>query len=303
MVRTRTKTSGPPHSDPQKHNQFVNNMKLIFESSKDARKKKPSAAHRKLAREYMQQKAQASLRHTERALGLRPLRPHIPEITPDTPWNEEVRIREARKNVLKPPPIHVNSPPPWQPQDYSLLVSLDVECYEWDKSKVTEIGIAVLDTRKIVGVAPGPEGIDWHDLIEARHYRIREHSFYQNKNFVAGCADKFDFGESEVISKYEAKDVLRFWFESGWEDWVDEDYEDDEDDEDDEYESDSGEKESEKDEVPLVAGVDGTTEHEETPPTILSKEEPPSTPKLGTASVAYSSPPGPSTAEAPPQNP
>ncbi|KAI9672810.1 MAG: hypothetical protein M1831_000245 [Alyxoria varia] len=276
----------PPHPDQAKHNEFLHTMKLIFDASKDPRKKKPSAAHRKLAREYMQQKAQASLRHTERALGLRPQRPHIPEITADTPWDEEVRIREARKNVQKPPPIDMNTPPPWEPEKYPLLVSLDVECYEWDKSKVTEIGIAFLDTRRVIGVAPGPEGTNWHDLVEARHYVIREHSFYKNANFVAGCADKFDFGTSETISKYEAKEVLRFWFESGWEDWVDHD-------EDEESSSGGG---SENGGVSLVLEGDGKNQDQEpataataSPRADHNKTEAPSTPILGGTAVGASS--------------
>jgi hypothetical protein len=59
---------------------------------------------------------------------------------------------------------------------------------------VTEVGIATLDTKDLASVVPGEGGANWMSCIRARHFRINEHKHLNNVEFVAGCADKFEFG-------------------------------------------------------------------------------------------------------------
>jgi len=104
---------------------------------------------------------------------------------------------------------------PMQPIDPSLptsfafdqsvvFVSVDVESYEKAHHKITEIGVATLDTRDLVGVAPGADGKDWQKIIKARHFRIKEHKHLVNHEFVAGHPEGFDFGDTTFVSLEEA---------------------------------------------------------------------------------------------------
>lgn len=71
---------------------------------------------------------------------------------------------------------------------------IQVEAYERDKKLITEIGISTLDTDDLKTLVPGKGGINWLSAIRARHFRINEYKHLQNFEFVAGCADKFEFG-------------------------------------------------------------------------------------------------------------
>jgi hypothetical protein len=85
-----------------------------------------------------------------------------------------------------------------------VFICVDVESYEKAHNKITEIGVATLDTRDLVGTAPGKDGEDWRVKIKARHFRIIEHRRYINHEFVQGHPDGFEFGESTFVSLEEA---------------------------------------------------------------------------------------------------
>lgn len=89
---------------------------------------------------------------------------------------------------------------------------MDVEAYERNHNIITEIGISTLDTLDLVDVVPGENGENWREKIRARHFRIHEHMHYTNKEFVHGCADKFEFGTSEVISLEDAPRIIASCF-------------------------------------------------------------------------------------------
>ncbi|TKA69538.1 hypothetical protein B0A49_09762 [Cryomyces minteri] len=73
--------------------------------------------------------------------------------------------------------------------------------YEKPPRPITEIGISTLDTRDLIGVAPGNNCEAWFALVRTRHLRIAEHAHLRNGDFVAGCPDKFEFGESEFVAQ------------------------------------------------------------------------------------------------------
>ena len=110
-------------------------------------------------------------------------------------------------------PIHGDLESP--PNDFDtmvILISVDVEAFEFNQKLVTEIGISTLDTLDLLGLQPGAKGINWAAKVRSRHFRIREHSHRINKVHVEGCADKFDFGQSEWISKQDVVSVLKGCF-------------------------------------------------------------------------------------------
>lgn len=85
-----------------------------------------------------------------------------------------------------------------------MFVCVDVESYERAHHKITEIGVATLDTRELAGVAPGHDGENWRGLIRARHFRVKEHAHLVNSDFVAGVPDRFDFGTSTFVALADA---------------------------------------------------------------------------------------------------
>jgi hypothetical protein len=119
-----------------------------------------------------------------------------------------------------------------------ILVAIDVEAWEKDQNRVTEIGIATLDTAKIPPVSELPTLSMAHldldnlpdtmpktrasaicDLIQCRHLRIQDNKSFRNGLWVADAADKFDFGESEWVRLADVPAILgsalRFYDENG----------------------------------------------------------------------------------------
>ncbi|KAF1917951.1 hypothetical protein BDU57DRAFT_494404 [Ampelomyces quisqualis] len=95
-------------------------------------------------------------------------------------------------------------PAPFEFEQAVVFICVDVESYERAHHKITEIGVATLDTRDLVGVAPGKDGEEWRKKIKARHFRIKEHRHLINHEFVHGYPDGFEFGSSTFVSLKEA---------------------------------------------------------------------------------------------------
>jgi len=121
-----------------------------------------------------------NLEMVERFLGLRASKPKGVSASSDWASNssrerswEEERAELARIAALKAPPAAVdyNKSPAFPFHSNVVFVCLDVEAYEKDNSKITEIGISTLDTKNLEGVAPGQAGSDWRNKIRARHFR------------------------------------------------------------------------------------------------------------------------------------
>lgn len=93
-----------------------------------------------------------------------------------------------------------------------VYIAVDVESYERNHNIITEIGVATLDTRDLHEKPHGENGKDWHQFIRARHFRINEYKNYVNSEFVNGCPDCFEFGESEFIDLKDAPRVIASCF-------------------------------------------------------------------------------------------
>ncbi|KAJ3484454.1 hypothetical protein NLG97_g7048 [Lecanicillium saksenae] len=86
---------------------------------------------------------------------------------------------------------------------------VDVELIEVSPNPISEIGIAILDMRRVGGQSPGKRGQEWWPLMQAHHLRIKEYAGLTNYRFVQGCPDKFEFGESTFHPGSEAQDAIR----------------------------------------------------------------------------------------------
>ncbi|KAF2972099.1 hypothetical protein GQX73_g1479 [Xylaria multiplex] len=93
----------------------------------------------------------------------------------------------------------VLKPAPFKPRESVRFVCVDIEAYEKEARMVTEIGLAVLDTEDLVDMCPGEKGENWFSQVRAYHFRIEERRYIVNSEYVQGCPEAFDFGESQVI--------------------------------------------------------------------------------------------------------
>lgn len=117
-----------------------------------------------------------------------------------------------QKCAAKPSAIDPQKPSPFAFESSVIFISVDVEAYEFDHAKVTEIGIATLDTRHIADLPPGVGASDWRPALRARHIRINEHLHLSNSVHMHGCADRFNFGESEFINLRDVPAVVASCF-------------------------------------------------------------------------------------------
>jgi len=98
---------------------------------------------------------------------------------------------------------------PW-PSDWEpVLISIDFEAWEKNNSYITEVGLAVLDTKDIVKIAPGQGAKNWIEKIRPLHFRVKENLAMVNSEFVAGQPENFNFGQSEILSKSDIKEKLQ----------------------------------------------------------------------------------------------
>ena len=92
------------------------------------------------------------------------------------------------------PELSLDAPVQAEPEGMVRFVCVDIEAYEFNQNIITEVGIATLDTRHIVGVPPGEGGKNWLLCIQAHHIRIKENAWARNVKHIRGCAANFNFG-------------------------------------------------------------------------------------------------------------
>ena len=111
-------------------------------------------------------------------------------------------------------PFDPTKPAPFPFEDDAIIIAVDVEAYERSAKIITEVGFATLDTRDLHGIPPGSVGADceWNKHIRGRHFRVIEHKHLRNHEFVDGCPDKFEFGQSEFVSSANLASTLTSCF-------------------------------------------------------------------------------------------
>lgn len=92
-----------------------------------------------------------------------------------------------------------------------LIIGLDLESFLHPPRTVMEFSVPVLDSRDVVGLQPGPHGLNILSKIKFNHFRVREMGQWRNIAPFAQGYDKhamFEFGKSEWIARAEGKEVL-----------------------------------------------------------------------------------------------
>ncbi|TVY47590.1 Uncharacterized protein LOCC1_G002330 [Lachnellula occidentalis] len=180
-----------------------------------AQKGKKSGSKEKSKRErlFNQQSWKASLKRTQRYLGLREAsaRPKINDRRGMT-WEALDRLKSTVPIETPTVSFTPDILAPFPQEGRVVFVCVDIEAYERNNNLITEIGIATLDTDDLAGVVPGEGGANWMKLIRARHFRITEHKHLNNTEFVSGCADRFEHGTSEFISLKDAPRIVASCF-------------------------------------------------------------------------------------------
>jgi hypothetical protein len=182
---------GPPNSGTLE--QFKQRMEDLWDAQKNKNKAKKAA--KKIERIGRQASMVDQLKRAQRYLGLRA--------------SEPIGQTSATGAPLS---VDTSSAAPFDFEQSVVFICVDVESYERAHHKITEIGIATLDTRDLVDVAPGKYGEAWRTSIKARHFRIKEHSHLVNHEFVHGHPDGFEFGESTFVSLGEAPSYVATCF-------------------------------------------------------------------------------------------
>jgi hypothetical protein len=175
---TDERPSGPPDSGTLE--QFKQMMEELWDAQKN--KNKAKKAKQQLERLAKQASMVDQLKRAQRYLGL--------------------RATEATDGVSHAiDPMFATS---FAFDQSVVFVCVDVESHERAHHKITEVGLATLDTRDLVGVAPGKDGEEWRKKIKARHFRINEHRHLINHDFVQGHPEGFNFGQSTFVDLQEA---------------------------------------------------------------------------------------------------
>lgn len=202
--------------DPRSFAAFRAKMEAAIQAGKN--KSKATKLKKRGERIVLKKGWCAELKRARCYLGLRPkwVQLENPHDIPNLTWDElqAAEAKDEMTRIARLQDIDVTKPVP-NPFDRDVVfVSIDVECYERSHKQITEIGISTLDTRDLADLPPGQGGIAWMNKIRARHFRIKEHSHLENKDFVVGCADRFEkqFGQSEWISIKEAPQVVASCF-------------------------------------------------------------------------------------------
>lgn len=114
---------------------------------------------------------------------------------------DERHAAALRTQPVKLLPVNPDRAVPY-PFDRSVVfIAVDCEAWERNNKIVTEIGFATLDMDDVLNIPPGKNCENWFPKIRHRHFRIKEHLGCRNGTHVEDNADRFEFGESEIISK------------------------------------------------------------------------------------------------------
>jgi hypothetical protein len=198
--------SSPSTDEDLQNDHKFDLFRAKMQAGVEATKKKTKAdkLSRKLGQIRRQIDSSRSLKRAQRYLGLRPRRPPgllLPvfdtNTTPEEREKVEMEYGLACGTIL--PPFDQDRLAPFPFAGEPIFICVDIEANEHYHNDITEIGISVLDTLDLNGLAPGKFGENWISRIRSRHFRIEERSHIVNRTFISGCPDKFGFGESEFV--------------------------------------------------------------------------------------------------------
>ncbi|KAL2860583.1 hypothetical protein BJX68DRAFT_261514 [Aspergillus pseudodeflectus] len=173
--------------------------KMMAAALSSAKTKTKSKAKKQRLRFQREMEAGDAVRRAQCYLGLRA----DPTDIIDCKWDEQ------KAPEVEPPQLALDKPAPYPFFEEPVFISLDVEVNERCHTLVTEVGISTLDTRDLIGVAPGPLGENWQSRVKSRHLRVQEHAHHVNSLYIRGCPDKFEFGTSEWVAADNVSTVVQ----------------------------------------------------------------------------------------------
>ncbi|RMZ17754.1 hypothetical protein D0862_00677 [Hortaea werneckii] len=120
------------------------------------------------------------------------------------------RDLEAVQSMLGLQPNPTSSQGSPTPVKDPIFVCIDCEAFEHNHSKITEIGVAVLDTRETAHLHPTSDPLQaWFQKIQYAHYRPVEYARLQNKTFIQGCPEQFNFGPTTWVHLADMRRILQ----------------------------------------------------------------------------------------------
>jgi hypothetical protein len=195
-------------------------FKAKIERILSSRKKNKQAAKKKKMDERFlkQQDWLKQLERAQRYLGLRPKATKSIMLDTASLFAEQQKRQEQDLGINGVPldplgPLDISKPAPYAFEGDPVIVCVDVEAYERDNRRITEVGVSTLDTLDLAGIAPGKGGDNWIAHIRSRHFRIRAREHLENKEFCPGNAKNFKFGESEWVNLDAAAEAVDQCFE------------------------------------------------------------------------------------------
>ena len=132
----------------------------------------------------------AHLKRTQCYLGIRPRGTANKEefhADPNHTWEQSQAAQAAYEQAagIRLPKLIPTSAAPYCFHQNVVFVGVDIEAYEMDQTKITEIGISTLDTLDLINVPPGKGGAEWMKkiryvqlgvfLFQSKNVRVPEH--------------------------------------------------------------------------------------------------------------------------------
>ncbi|GME48725.1 hypothetical protein GTA08_BOTSDO01913 [Neofusicoccum parvum] len=77
-----------------------------------------------------------------------------------------------------------------------VFIAVDLEAYEFNQRRITEVGVAKLDSCHLPPLSETSPG-KWLCQIRTNHYLMKDYQKHVNKKHVKGCPDEFLFGDSQ----------------------------------------------------------------------------------------------------------
>ncbi|KAI9371881.1 hypothetical protein BJX61DRAFT_481700 [Aspergillus egyptiacus] len=173
--------------------------KMMEAALSAAKSKSKSKAKKQRTRFQREMETSDTIRRVQCYLGLRADSSELIECN----WGEQAEPEPEFR------PLTLDQPAPYPFHTEPVFISLDVEVNERCHTAITEVGISTLDTRDLIGVAPGPQGENWQSRIRSRHLRVEEYRYHANHLYVRGCPDKFEFGTSEFVRAEKVSQVIQ----------------------------------------------------------------------------------------------
>jgi hypothetical protein len=192
---------------------FKAKMERVLASMK---RNKQAAKQKKMDDRFLRQQDWVKqLKRAQRYLGLRPKATKLPAPDTASSWSEqqEQHEKDLRACGILLDPLDTSKPAPYAFESDPVIVCVDVEAYERDNRRITEVGVSTLDTLDLAGISPREGGENWIAHIRSRHFRIRGREHLENKDFCPGNANNFQFGTSEWVNLDAAAEAVDQCFE------------------------------------------------------------------------------------------